>query len=31
MNEWTLFYEGSGKDEFFFYIQPSPMREVTIN
>ena len=31
MNEWTLFYEGSGEDSRSFYIQPLPMRETTIN
>ena len=32
MNELTLFYEGSGElDSRYFYIQPSPMREITIN
>ena len=31
MNEWTLFYEGCQEDSRSFYIQPSPMRETTMN
>jgi len=31
MNKITLFYRGSGENSRSFYIQPSPMRETTIN
>ena len=31
INFFSFFYEGSGEDSRSFYIQPSPMRETTIN
>ena len=31
MNEKNVFYKGSGEESRSFYIQPSPMRETTIN
>ena len=31
MNKLYFFYEGSGEDSRSFYIQPSPMRETTVN